>query len=63
MKILLKNANIYGGQTEDILIEDGIIAGIGSFEIWAWEMTETTTPLRNSSHIGIPSRCRSALTA
>ncbi len=32
MKILLKNANIYGGQTEDILIEDGIIAGIGSFE-------------------------------
>lgn len=32
MKTLLKNAKIYGGSVEDILVEDGIIAGIGSFD-------------------------------
>jgi imidazolonepropionase-like amidohydrolase len=32
MKILLKNAKIYGGETADILVEDGIITGIGSFD-------------------------------
>lgn len=31
MKTLLKQANIFGGQTADILVEDGIITGIGSF--------------------------------
>ena len=32
MKILLKHANIYGGDTADILVEDGKITGIGSFD-------------------------------
>lgn len=32
MKTLLKNAKIYGGAAADILVEDGLIAGIGSFE-------------------------------
>ena len=32
MKTLLKNAKIYGGETADILVEEGIIAGIGSFD-------------------------------
>lgn len=32
MKTLLKNANIYGKGTADILVEDGLIAGIGSFD-------------------------------
>jgi imidazolonepropionase-like amidohydrolase len=32
MKILLKNAKIYGGETADILVEDGTITGIGSFD-------------------------------
>ena len=32
MKILLKHANIYGGNTADILVEDGKITGIGSFD-------------------------------
>ena len=32
MKILLKHANIYGGETADILVEDGRITGIGSFD-------------------------------
>lgn len=32
MKTLLKNCAIYGGETADILVEDGIIAGIGSFD-------------------------------
>ncbi len=32
MKTLLKHANIYGGQTADILVEDGIIAGIGTYD-------------------------------
>lgn len=32
MTTLLKNAKIYGGEVADILVEDGIIAGIGSFE-------------------------------
>lgn len=32
MKILLKNANIYGGETADILVEDGFIGGIGSYD-------------------------------
>lgn len=32
MKTLLKNAKIYGGSVEDILVEDGIIAGIGAFD-------------------------------
>lgn len=32
MKTLLKNAKIHGGSTADILVEDGIIAGIGSYE-------------------------------
>jgi imidazolonepropionase-like amidohydrolase len=32
MKILLKNAKIYGGDTADILVEDGTITGIGSFD-------------------------------
>lgn len=32
MNTLLKNAKIYGGSTADILVEDGIIAGIGSYE-------------------------------
>ncbi len=32
MSILLKNAKIYGGDTADILVEDGRIAGIGSFD-------------------------------
>lgn len=32
MKTLLKNAKIYGGETADILVEDGIITGIGSFD-------------------------------
>ena len=27
MKILLKHANIYGSQTADILVEDGVITG------------------------------------
>ena len=30
MKTLLKQANVFGGQTVDILVEDGIITGIGS---------------------------------
>ena len=33
MKILLKHANIYGGETADILVEDGRITGIGSFDV------------------------------
>ena len=32
MKILLKNAKIYGGDTADILVEEGKIIGIGSYE-------------------------------
>ena len=32
MSILLKNARIYGGNTADILVEDGKITGIGSFD-------------------------------
>ena len=32
MKILLKNAGIYGADTADILVEDGVITGIGSFD-------------------------------
>lgn len=32
MKTLLKNASIYGGQTADIMVEDGIITGISSFD-------------------------------
>lgn len=32
MKTLLKQANVFGGQTVDILVEDGIITGIGSFD-------------------------------
>ena len=32
MKILLKNSKIYGGDTADILVEDGRIAGIGSYD-------------------------------
>ena len=32
MKILLKNARIYGGDTADILVEDGKIIGVGAFE-------------------------------
>ena len=32
MSILLKNARIYGGDTADILVEDGKITGIGSFD-------------------------------
>ncbi len=32
MKTLLKNAKIYGAGVADILVEDGIIAGIGSYE-------------------------------
>lgn len=32
MTTLLKNAKIYGGNTADILVEEGIIAGIGSFD-------------------------------
>ena len=32
MKTLLKNAKIYGGNTADILVEDGVIAGIGSYD-------------------------------
>ncbi len=32
MKTLLKHAKIFGGETADILVEDGIITGIGSFE-------------------------------
>ena len=32
MKILLKNANIYGSGRTDILVENGIITGIGSFD-------------------------------
>ncbi len=32
MKILLKNAKIFGGETADILVEDGIITGIGSYD-------------------------------
>lgn len=32
MSILLKSAKIYGGKTADILVEDGVIAGIGTFE-------------------------------
>ena len=33
MKILLKNANIYGSRSADILVEDGVITGIGSFDV------------------------------
>lgn len=33
MTILLKNANIYGGKPADILVENGIIAGIGSYKV------------------------------
>ena len=32
MKTLLKNANIYGAGVADILVEDGIIAGIGTYD-------------------------------
>lgn len=32
MKTLLKHCKIYGGETADILVEDGIISGIGSFD-------------------------------
>lgn len=32
MKTLLRHAKIYGGETADILVEDGIITGIGSFD-------------------------------
>lgn len=32
MKILLKNCAIYGQETADILVEDGVIIGIGSFD-------------------------------
>ena len=32
MKVLLKNAKIYGGDTADILVEDGKIIGIGSYD-------------------------------
>lgn len=32
MKTLLKNAKIYGGETADILVEDGIIIGIGAYD-------------------------------
>ena len=32
MSILLKNAKIYGGSTADILVENGMITGIGSFD-------------------------------
>lgn len=31
MKILLKNCKIYGAGTADVLVEDGIITGIGSY--------------------------------
>lgn len=32
MKTLLKNAKLFSGKTADILVEDGIITGIGSFD-------------------------------
>lgn len=32
MKILLKHANIYGGDPADILVEDGRITGIGAYD-------------------------------
>lgn len=32
MKTLLKHCKIYGGETADILVEDGVISGIGSFD-------------------------------
>jgi imidazolonepropionase-like amidohydrolase len=32
MKTLLKNAKIFGGETADILVEDGKIIGIGSYD-------------------------------
>jgi len=32
MSILLKNAKIYGGETSDILVEDGKILGIGAYD-------------------------------
>lgn len=32
MTTLLKHANIFSGQTADVLVEDGIIAGIGNYD-------------------------------
>ena len=32
MKTLLKNAKLFSGKTADILVEDGVIAGVGSFD-------------------------------
>ncbi len=32
MRTLLKNSNIFGGKTADILVADGVISGIGSFD-------------------------------